>query len=125
VPWGKTRAMLEAQSWLIDREDNRSICEVDVWVDTVEASKEFREQLQTSDVIREVYNLLLKRGSMTQADILQRLSGIHGQHIIRRVLKRQAGKTWNITVGENNSHQHDAIPGADIPAPKTMQWGSQ
>ena len=99
--------------------------EIDEWVDTVEESKEFREQLQTSDVIREVYNLLLKRGSMTQVNILQRLSGIHGQHIIRKVLKRQAGKAWNIKIGENNAHLHEAIPEADIPAPKTMQWGKK
>ena len=91
----------------------------------MQESKEFRERLQTSDVIREVYNLLLKHGQMTQADILQRLSGIHGQHVIRRVLKRQAGKTWNIEVGDNNKHLHEAIPGADLPAPKIMQWGKK
>ena len=125
LPWGKTRAILQAQSWIIEREDNRSVREINEWIDTVQESKEFRERLQTSDVIREVYNLLLKHGQMTQADILQRLSGIHGQHIIRKVLKRQAGRAWDITVGENNAHLHEAIPDADIPTPKTMQWGKQ
>jgi hypothetical protein len=123
LPWGKTRAMLQAQSWLIDREDNRSVREVEEWIDTVQESKEYREQLQTSDVIREVFNLLRQHGQMTQVDILQRLSGIHGQHIIRKVLKRQAGKAWHITVGENNAHLHEAIPDADLPAPKIQQWG--
>jgi hypothetical protein len=123
LPWAKTRAMLEAQSWLIEREDNRSVSELSEWVDTVAESKEYREQLQTSDVIREIYSLLLKHGQMTQADILQRLAGIHGKHIVRRVLVQQEGKFWTISIGEKNSHMHQAIAGADIPQGQAVQWG--
>ena len=125
LPWGKTRAMLEAQSWLIEREDNRAVSELPEWVDTVAEAKEFHERLQTADVIRELYNLLLKHGDMTQADILQRLEGIHGQRVVRKCLKRQEGTAWTITQGENNRHLHTAIPGADIPPCKIIKWGSK
>ena len=60
---------------------------------------------------------------MTQADILQRLAGIHGKHIVRRVLVQQEGKFWTISIGEKNSHMHKAIPGADIPQGQAVQWG--
>ena len=124
-PWAKRRANLQPQSWLIDVEDNRAVSELPEWIDTVTESKQAHEQMQTADVIREVYNLLTKHGDMTQADIVQRLAGIHGKYIVRRVLVQQKDKFWTITVGEKNAHIHKAIPDADVPTPKTVQWGKQ
>ena len=31
----------------------------------------------------------------------------------------------HIKIGDKNKHLHEAIPDADIPAPKVMQWGKQ
>lgn len=60
---------------------------------------------------------------MLQGAIVEHLSGIHGKHIIRRVLKRQVGKHWEISVGEHNAQIHKAIPKAEPPAPNIMMWG--
>jgi len=124
-PWAKSRAFVQAQSWTIDVEDNRAVSEDDEWTDTVTLSKDKRDAMQTADVIREIYTLLMKRGPMLQGSIIDYLSGIHGKHIIRRVLKRQAGKQWEIYIGDHNGHLHEAIPGADVPAPKVTQWGKR
>ena len=87
--------------------------------------KEKREALQTADVIREVHALLTRRGPMKQGDIVDNLSGIHGERVIKRVLKRQAGKAWDVDLGEHNAKIHTAIAGADLPAPRIKLWGSK
>jgi hypothetical protein len=124
-PWAKARAFVQPQAWIIDVEDNRRVSELDIWVNTVELGREAKVAMQTADVIREIHNLLTRRGPLPQGAILQSLSGIHGERVIRRVLKRQAGKSWEVSTGEHNSHLHTAIPNADIPEPRVVQWSSR
>jgi len=78
-PWAKARSFVEGLSWFIDVEDNRKVVEAKEWTDTVAEGKEKREALQTADVIREVHALLTRRGPMKQGDIVDHLSGIHGE----------------------------------------------
>ena len=122
-PWAKARSFVEGLSWFIDVEDNRKVIEAMEWTDTVAEGKEKHEALQTADVIREVHVLLTRRGPMKQGDIVQRLSGIHGERVIKRVLARQAGKAWDVDKGEHNAKIHTAIADAALPAPRVKLWG--
>jgi hypothetical protein len=124
-PWAKARAFVQPQSWLIDVEENRTVSELDEWVDTVSLGKERHEAMQTADVIREVHSVLMRHGPMNQTDILERLKNVHGERIVKRVLRRQEGVAWNITQGEHNARIHEAIPDAEIPAPKVVRWEDQ
>jgi ABC-type cobalamin/Fe3+-siderophores transport system ATPase subunit len=122
-PWAKARAFVQQQSWLIELENNRTVTEEVEWTDTVELGKEQHQARQTADVIREIHTLLSRRGPMKQTDIIERLSGLHGKRVIRRVLKQQADKAWEITIGDHNAQIHTAIAEADIPPPTVQQWG--
>lgn len=121
LPWGKSRAMVEPITWLIDVEDNRKVSVSDEWVDTVAESKEKREAMRTADVIREIYFTLTKNGSMNQTQIIESI--MHGERVIKRVLKTQAGKTWTVNKGDHNAYIYSAINGAELPKPKSVQWG--
>jgi hypothetical protein len=123
LPWGKARAMVEPITWTIDVEDNRKVDVLGEWVDTLEESKEKREAMRTADVIREVYFKLTKMGSMNQTNVIESMNGIHGERIIKRVLKAQAGKTWTANKGEHNAIIYSHIPGVELPAPNAMRWG--
>jgi hypothetical protein len=122
-PWGKSRAFVQGQSWTIDVEDNRAVSEDKEWTDTVTLSKDKRDAMQTGDVIREVHALLTRKGPMKQGDIVDHLAGIHGKHIIRKVLARQAGKAWSVGTGDHNAKIHTAIADAALPAPRVKLWG--
>jgi len=125
LPWAKARSFVESLSWSIDVEDGRLVTEENEWSDTVALSKEKREAMHTADVIREVHALLTLKGPLKQSDILQQLNGVHGERIIKRVLKRQQGKAWEIDKGEHNAQIHTAIAEASLPAPKVKLWGSK
>ena len=122
LPWGKARAMVEPITWTIDVEDNRKVELYDEWLDTVQEGKEKREAMRTSDVIREIYFKLTKHGKMNQTTIIENLIGLHGERIIKRVLKNQIDKTWTVSRGDHNSYIYSHIPGADLPSVKTVKW---
>jgi len=122
LPWGKARAMVQQITWTIDVEDNRTVSESDEWVDTVAEGKEKREAMQTADVIREVYFKLIKMGSMNQTNVIESMNGMHGERVVKRVLKAQAGKTWTVDKGEHNAIVYSHIPDAELPAPRTVKW---
>ncbi len=119
---GKSRAMVQPITWLIDVEDNRKVSVSDEWVDTVAESKEKREAMRTADVIREIFFTLTKNGSMNQSNIIKSLIAIHGERIIKRVLRNQIDKTWTVQKGEHNADIYSHIPGAELPAPRSVSW---
>ena len=119
---GKSRAMVEPITWLIDVEDNRKVSVSDEWVDTVAESKEKREAMRTADVIREIYFKLTKQGSMNQSGIVDSLNAIHGERIIIRVLKNQIGKMWTVHKGDHNARIYSVISGVELPKAKVVSW---
>jgi hypothetical protein len=122
LPWGKARAQVQPVTWTIDVEDNRRVEVLDEWIHTVAESKEKREALRTADVIRDIYFKLVKNGSMNQSSIIASLDGIHGERVIKRVLKHQIDKTWTMTKGEHNASIYSHIPSAELPAAKPVSW---
>lgn len=122
LPWGKSRAMVQPITWLIDVEDNRTVSVSDEWVDTVAESKEKREAMRTADVIREIFFTLSKNGSMNQSSTIASLGGIHGERVIKRVLKSQIDKTWTVQKGEHNADIYSHIPDAELPALRSVSW---
>jgi len=120
---GKARAIVEPMTWTIDTEGNRKVEECEDWVDTIAEGKEKHEAMRTADVIRDIYFALKRDGSMNQTQVLESIT--HGERVIKRVLKSQAGKTWTVNKGDHNAFIYSAINGAELPKPKSVQWGAK
>ena len=104
VGWGKTRAMTEPLSWVIDFDDdgNRSVTELDSWVDTFAGNAEARDAHRDEANIVAICNAIYTLGGEVNQTQLGDSCAVPAREF-RKVLVRYVGKYWSMAKGERNA----------------------
>ena len=63
----------------------------------------------------EFYTKLTKAGPTNQSEVVDSLKKIHGERVVKRVLKNQAGKLWTVNKGAHNADLYSHVPGVTLP----------
>ena len=119
---GKDRGPVERGSWLIDRDDNRRVDELDEWVDTRTQALEGVGLAVVADLVADIYDYLMQHPQgVRKTDLvvaMQQHPYQHPRRKIKELLEQHAGQFWDdIQQKENNAKLFKpildvALPGA-------------